>query len=158
MTEPVSGPYWWLERPLACLIVNSHPIWAALFVCFVHFTTGGLVVWSSPCLSVCQDQAQGTWQWKSLNAVLAVNSCGKQVMTSPSPLSHMSRISSLPKLACPWVITMTCYWLDKTIMCSDILKKTPQNLSDSQHVDSLRTHTIWPKAGKWLHNSTDKAF
>lgn len=117
--------YWWLECPLACLLVNSHWILTAFSTCLVHFTTGGLVVWSSPCLYVCQDQARGTWRSKPLNGVLTVNSCGKQVMMSLSLLSHVSRISSAPKLSRPWAMTMTCYWLDKTVKCTEMLKNTP---------------------------------
>lgn len=155
MTGPVSGPYWWLECPFACLLVNSRPIWTAFSACLVHFTTGGLVVWSSPCLSVCQDQARGTWRWKPLNAVLTVNSCSKQVMTSPSPLSRVSCISSALKLVCPWA--MTCYWSDKTVKCTEMLKntlRTPQ----WQAGKMLTCCILWSAVWSWhIHSDLSGA-
>lgn len=151
MTGPVSGPYWWLECPLACPLVNSRPILTAFYACLIHFTTGSLVVWLSPCLSVCQDQARGTWRWKPLNAVLTVNSCGKQVMMSPSPLSHMSRISSAPKLAHPWAMTVTCYWLDKTFMCTGMLKNIPRTPQWQEgKMLTCYVHTLLRPLQRWI--------
>lgn len=102
--------------PLLVSLLTPLQSWQPSYTWLENLTTRGHIVCSSSCLTVWQDKVRETWRLKPLNVVLTANSCSKQVVSPPPQwlLSHMPH--NLISLAHPWAMTMTCYWLDKTII------------------------------------------
>lgn len=88
----------------------------------------------------------GNEEWKKLNVLLTANSCSKQVMSHPHLLCLTCPvISSASNLARPWAMTMTCDWLDKTI----IVYKEYISVKGWKDADALHAGPLWPPQ-QWL--------
>lgn len=128
-----------LSVPLLVSLLTPVQSWQPSYTWLDNFTTRGLVVCSSSCLTVWQDKAWEMCQLKPLNVAQTANSCSKQVVSQhPSLLSHMPH--NPISLAYPWAMTMTCYWLDKTINTKNALEWKPGKML----THSIHTSVTFP--------------